>query len=125
MFFGSNIRGLRIMQGMTQDELASKVGVNRSAIQKYESGRVENVPVRTLEALAEALNVSPQDLMGWEDTTTNKRQKLVLAAIRQSFGVQYEELMSTYHNLDGTGQAIILRLALDMLPVYRDKTLDK
>lgn len=51
--------------GITQAELASKAGVNRSQIAKLESGEIkaENLTVKTLFAIADVLNVDPRELI--------------------------------------------------------------
>lgn len=59
MTTGDKIRSARKAAHMTQEELALKTGVNRSAIAKYESGLIVNLKRDTLSALAKALNVSP------------------------------------------------------------------
>ena len=49
-------------------ELASRSKVNISTIEKLENGRQQsiNTTVRTIYNLADALNVKPQELVGWE-----------------------------------------------------------
>lgn len=64
---GDIIRKRRIELGMTQEELGDKLGLQKSAIAKYENGRVENLKRSTIQKLAEVLEVSPSYLMGWED----------------------------------------------------------
>lgn len=53
------------MKGMTLQELGDKVGMTRSAISKYE---LDRIPIKNnvLEKIAQALNVSPLTLMGWD-----------------------------------------------------------
>ena len=53
--------------GMTTEELGKAIGVERSAITKYEKGRVTNIPPERIEALAAALDVTHGYLMGWTD----------------------------------------------------------
>ena len=60
---GERIREARLRAGLTQTELADKVGLKFSAICKYEKGRVVNLRRETILALAEALNVRPSYLM--------------------------------------------------------------
>ena len=61
------IKKLRIKLGMSQDELAEKVGyTNRSSIGKVEAGAVDLSQSKIL-AFAKALNTTPQYLMGFED----------------------------------------------------------
>lgn len=61
----NNIRKYRKMKGMTLQELGDKVGMTRSAISKYE---LDRIPIKNnvLEKIAQALNVSPLTLMGWD-----------------------------------------------------------
>ena len=61
-----NIKDARIAAGLTQTELAKKIGVKQQTIQKYENGIVTNIPSDKIEAIAKALNVTPAYLMGWE-----------------------------------------------------------
>lgn len=67
MTMGERIRSLRIQQGLTQEELGLKVGVQKSAIYKYETGLVVNLKRSTIEKLALALGVKPSYLMGLSD----------------------------------------------------------
>ena len=60
---GERIRDARKAHGMTQKELAEKIGVKFSAIHKYETGLVVNLKRETISALAKALDVSPSWLM--------------------------------------------------------------
>jgi repressor LexA len=53
---------------MTQEELGAKIGVQKSAIRKYESGLVENIPRASIKKMADIFNVKPSYLMGFEDT---------------------------------------------------------
>ena len=49
--------------GLTQEELGKKIGVQKAAINKYETGRVVNIKKSTLEALSQVFNISPADLL--------------------------------------------------------------
>lgn len=57
------LRELRKAQGMTQEDLAQRMGKERSAISKYESG-VCDLPSRVLQAYAEIFQVSLEVLLG-------------------------------------------------------------
>ncbi len=54
---GYKIRELRILSGMTQSQLAEKIGVTYQQIQKYEKG-ISSISLRRLYAIANTLNVS-------------------------------------------------------------------
>ena len=68
MSTGERIREARIRAGLTQKELADKVGVKFSAIHKYETGMIVNLKRETIASLADALNVKPSWLMGFDNT---------------------------------------------------------
>lgn len=61
------IRERRIELGLSQDQLAAKMGYkSRSSINKIESGQAD-IARNKLEQLAEALLTTPAYLMGWEE----------------------------------------------------------
>ena len=63
MDMGTRIKNARIAKGLTQEELGKLVGVQKSAIAKYEKGRVVNIKRSTLQKIASALNMSPTNLI--------------------------------------------------------------
>ena len=63
----NNIKKQRKKIGMTQEELADHLGLQKSAIAKYENGRVKNIKRSTIQKMAEVLKCSPSYLMGWTD----------------------------------------------------------
>lgn len=67
MEIGEKIKHLRTRQGMTLEELGEKVGVGKSTVRKWETGAIANMRHNKIASLADALNVSPSYLMGWED----------------------------------------------------------
>lgn len=63
---GEKIRQRRIYLGMTQEELAHKVGYkSRTSINSIELKR--DLPMKKLKPIADALEISVYDLMGWEE----------------------------------------------------------
>lgn len=68
MNVGERIKQHRKDLKMSADELATSVGVSRSTIFRYEKGDIEKVGPDVLKKIADKLNVSPADLMGWDDT---------------------------------------------------------
>lgn len=64
---GRDVMGYRLQQvreaaGLTQDQLAAKSGVSRNWIWKIETGKTENVSIKVLLALANALGVKMDDI---------------------------------------------------------------
>lgn len=65
----SRIRARREELGMSQGELAKRLGYkSRSTIAKIESGE-NDIPQSKIEAFAEALSVTAAYLMGWEENS--------------------------------------------------------
>lgn len=60
---GKVIKDARLRKGMTQEELGERVGVQKSAIAKYENGRVINIKRSVLQKLAKALDLNPSELI--------------------------------------------------------------
>lgn len=67
-----NIKKTRLARDLTLQEVADAVGVSRQTIQRYESGIIGNIPSDKIEKIAEVLNVSPADLMGWTGDITEQ-----------------------------------------------------
>jgi transcriptional regulator with XRE-family HTH domain len=85
------IRNLRLEKGLSQEALGNLVGVQKSAINKYEKGRVVNIKRSTLQKLADALGVSPAELL--DDTET----EIVLTPNEST-------LLNLYRELNDEGQ---------------------
>lgn len=68
MTTGERIKELRLKNDMTMEELAEKLGLQKAAIYKYESGLVVNLKRSVIEKLSQIFNVSPSYIMCLEDT---------------------------------------------------------
>lgn len=82
---GQRIADLRKDAGLTQAQLAEKVGVSQQIIASYENGR-RNFPVARLLELAEALGVQAGELLtGTPETKRRRKSRLdeQLAAIKE------------------------------------------
>lgn len=67
MKMGDRIRELRTQSNLTQQELADKLGLQKSAIAKYENGRVENIKRSVIQQMADIFEVSPSYVMGLDE----------------------------------------------------------
>lgn len=67
---GERIKQCRLEKDLTMEELAEKVDVKKSAVNKWEKGLVQNLKRSTILKLAKLFEVSPNWLMGWEPVTT-------------------------------------------------------
>lgn len=61
---GHRIKQRRTDLGLTQGDIAAEVGVAISTIQRYETGSIERVKLPVIEAIARALHVNPDWLVG-------------------------------------------------------------
>lgn len=63
---GERIKELRKSKGLTQEELGKIIGVQKSAVLKYENGSVQNLKRTTIAKLADFFKVPPYYLMGFD-----------------------------------------------------------
>ena len=73
MDMAGRIKERRTAMGYTQEELGEKIGVQKSAIAKYENGRVKNLKRGVIAKLADALQCSPTYLMGLEEENNDMK----------------------------------------------------
>lgn len=59
---GNRLKAFRLASGLSADEIASKIGISRTALYRFEKG--ELVKLDTLEKLSELLGVSIPSLLG-------------------------------------------------------------
>lgn len=71
MALKENLKRRRKALHLTLDQVSAVVGVSRQTIQKYESGVIANIPPDKVELLAQALDTTPAELMGWQQPTLN------------------------------------------------------
>ncbi len=64
--FGNHIRHLRIVNQLTQDELAERMDVSTRNLSDLENGKI-NTSYATIYLLAKALNVSLSELFAFEN----------------------------------------------------------
>ena len=60
------LKTYRKMQGMTLDNVAKEIGVNKTTIQRYESGAIPNIPIETIKALSTLYGVSVNEMLSIE-----------------------------------------------------------
>ena len=112
---GEKIRNRRLELNMTMEDLGNAIGVQRSAINKYEKGTVD-IKSSTLSAIANALNVPigyllddlddvPQTLeariiSGGIDKMSKERREQALKLLQVAFK-EFSDLLKE-DNQDGT-----------------------
>lgn len=74
---GKVIKKLRLEHNMTQSDFAKVLGVNKSSVQKYESGAVSNLKMSTIRTICEKFNTSPYGLVFPEKVPDFEDQKKI------------------------------------------------
>jgi transcriptional regulator with XRE-family HTH domain len=118
---GERIKELRLLSEMSQEELGKRVGVQRAAINKYEKGTVENIPIKTIEKIAQVFDVSPAYIVGWnkEDTSLSAEVKTI-QGVKLFYGSDSVELLESFNNLTPKGKKKVLQYLDDIYWVYKD-----
>ena len=65
MTTGERIRYYRKLNNMTMVELAQRIGVQHSAIYKYETGKITNIPIGNINKMAYVFGIPAHDLVDW------------------------------------------------------------
>ena len=100
MSIGQRIRSIRLQQGLSIDDLAYRLGKNRTTVYRYENGDIENLPLGILDSLADALNTTPAYLMGWESSnnTPSVIHKYIMSTESSYLTKWFDEIGETILN---------------------------
>lgn len=81
MNLGEKIKYKRLQLGITQEDIAKKLNLNKSTIQRYETNKVKTIKLPIIEAIATYLNVNPSWLIGKSDNEylTEKNTKNIFS----------------------------------------------
>ncbi len=100
-YIGKKIRELRLNLNLTLEEVANFVGVGKSTVAKWESGRIANMKRDKIASLSKVLKVSPTYLMGWEN------EKQSTSTQRNNYTDAEKSLINNYRELNHNGQEYI------------------
>jgi transcriptional regulator with XRE-family HTH domain len=129
MEIGEKIKKRRKELGLTLDEVAEKVGVGKSTVQKWESGRIKNMRRDKIELLAQVLDMSPLDfvstsqLLDIAEKTINQ-EKLVIEEVEQIFGKNVSELVRRSNMLNDLGIIKLLERMEELIETPKYSHLD-
>lgn len=101
----ARIKSAREDLKLTKRELAKRIGVHESSINKYEKGLVD-IPLSKISELSRVLNVTEAYLMGWEDEQKLQGLKIpVLGTVAAGIPISavedildYEEVPQSWEN---------------------------
>lgn len=117
---GTRIKYLRDLTGLSQEELGRRVGLQRAAINKYEKGTVENIPIKTIEKIARVFDVSPTFIVGWSETNSNSlsAEVKIIQGIQRFYGKDAVEMLQTYLTLNKIGKNRALQYLEELSKLY-------
>lgn len=120
---GTKIKELRILNEMSQEELGKRIGVQRAAVNKYERGSVTNIPINTIEKIADIFGVSPTYLLGWVEPneTSLSIEVQIIQGVKTFFGEDAVDLLETYTDLSIVGKEKVLTYSNEMFKLYGQK----
>ena len=101
---------------MTLDEVASKVGVAKSTILRYEKGTITKIKLPIIESIANALSVNPNWIIGnSEDPCLSSRSSFQLTT-------DEEQLVTDYRDASGEIRGAASRMLHDSAEANRKET---
>ena len=97
---GENILTARKRAGLTQEELAARMGYkSKSTINKIELG-INDIPQSKIVKFAEVLGTSPAYLMGWvSESESRKNDQLAKLIVKMRTDSDFFETVSSLANL--------------------------
>lgn len=109
MELGKIIKKARIEKGLTQQALGEIVGVQKSAIAKYENGRIVNIKRSTLQKIASALNIRPSELIFEEspEDTADLHVKVIT-------DFELMDVLKNYYKLSPSSQRMVRDLIYNL-----------
>ena len=119
MTVGERIRKLRKEKGLTQEELGNLLGVKKAAVQKYESGLVQNLKQATIQRLCEIFNREPNYfILTDRELEVSLREEVVfIERIERKYGKEVVSIIEIFIDLDDEGKEKVLKYAGDIATV--------
>lgn len=83
---GERIKRLRKEKKMTQSQLGEFLGVEKSAVAKWENGRTKNLKRATIQAMAQLFGVRPSYILEGEDykIMLNQQEIILVQQFREA-----------------------------------------
>lgn len=122
MGMADRIRDQRLKMGLTQEELAAKLGLQKSAIAKYENGRVENIKRSVISKMAEILKCSPIYLMGWDsdgEIELNDTKETLYCKLEVAFSDFEIDHFKMFDSLNYSNQQKVISYTMNILNIQK------
>lgn len=107
MTFGEKIKNARRAKGLTQEKLGEILGVQKSAIAKYENGRVVNIKRETLLHIIDVLELNANDFLNGEEDDSD-------IVIKFAEDANAKTMMKEYYSLEISLQKLVRKLVTEL-----------
>lgn len=112
---GNNIYGRK----WSQEELGAALNppVNRAAVNKWETGMVENIKRTHIQQLATMFGVTPSELMCFDDQFDSSKvseEVKIIEAVQGQFGKDAVQLLQLFNELNEIGKQKALEDVADL-----------
>ena len=125
MTMGERICELRTAHNMSMEELGKYLGVGRSAIFKYEKGKIENLPRSTIEKMAILFGVSPSYIMCFDEWDKNSQalsdEVMLIERIQAKWGKDMICIMQNFCSLNEAGQKTLVTISESLTELKKYK----
>lgn len=122
MSVGEKIKHYRKAKKMTQKQLGELCSIAEPNIRKYELGK-QNPKKETVEKIAEALDINPNVLLGWEDTYNPdgslEKEVSLLEQLQQQYGKDAVQLLQYFTELNELGKERALERISDIASIEK------
>lgn len=127
MTMGMYIKHLREEMKLSQEELGKRLNppVNRAAVNKWETGQVENIKRNHIQQLAKIFGVSPCELMCFDDRFDSAKaaeETKAIELVQKYFGKEAVQMLHMFQELNKAGKTKALEDLDDLtqLPKYTE-----
>ena len=108
----TRIKELRQEKQMTLLEVAKRLGVSESTVQRYESGAISNLKYETIISLSSLFGVDPCYLMGWDVSASESSVSLEVSS-------EERRLVEMYRSLNVVGRRKALESVEDLTQIEK------
>ena len=128
MTMGMYIKHLREELHMSQEELGQSLNppVNRAAVNKWETGQVENIKRTHIQQLAKKFGITPCELMCFDNKYDSPRlsdEVKIIEGVQKFFGKDSVQMLELFQELNKAGRTKALEDLSDLteLKKYTEK----
>ncbi len=124
IIIGNRLKEARLEKNVTLDMVAKAVGFHKSTIQRYESGKIDNVKLPIVQTIAEYLEVNPAWIVGKSENKYVKNYYSTNNALHSiKISDKQKSLLNKYEKLDPHGKKAVDNLIDNELERMNDQQL--